>query len=193
MEERELNTIGEITSKFISSLLIYGLIFGILYSIIYNFILVKLLSNSLIFLAITTIFFHGLILYIIFRFTNTRAFKRISIVESQVKELMKNIAVLLIVFFVINAVSIFSNISAKIDEELNSNFSLNYSEKLLNSIYSNSQMDEYYKEKKNAISKVKSQLYMYFFFLETGLFVIYVFTINWEKKYLLQYARKKNE
>lgn len=187
MEDKELVTSGKITQALIGNWLLWGIVFGFLYSIIFGLITSKM--ESMVLVVIIAVIFQGVIAFIVWKFSTSSSFKKKTIDEEDVPKVMKNLIIFTIVICVLNGIYNFSTVNSSIDEALQSNYKLKYSESLMSSFYNDSQMKEYQAQKEEMLKEVKSQLYIYLIILEIGLTAVYLAVLPLEKKEILKYVK----
>ena len=184
--EKELATTKKITQGLIGNWLLWGIVFGIIYSIIYS--LITRSMESMIIQAVIAIVMQGIIAFLIWKISTKTVFKNKSISYDDVPTVMKNLIIFTIVICVINGIYQFSQVNSTIDNAINSNFQLKYTESMMSHLYNDEQMAEYNKQKEDAIAKVKSQLYTYLAIIEIGLTAAYLAVLPFEKKEILKYV-----
>lgn len=186
MENKEVSTTKKITQELIGGWFLWGIVFGIVYSIIYS--IASNFTESLIVKSIIAIIFQGIITFLIWKFSTKSTFKKRTMSKDDVPTVMKNLVIFTIIICVVNGIYQFVQVNKIIDKTLESNFQLKYTEKMMSYIYDDEQMEEYNKQKEEAISKVKGEAYTYLAILEIGLTVVYLAVLPLEKKEILKYV-----
>ena len=167
------------------SLSIYGVISFVLYRIIYALSYSYFVENEkYVLLAFFVIALQALIVFIIFKLGNKRAFKKGNIYKKDVSKVMSNILFVIIVLLLIQVFSIFASVDVAIDTALENDFGLKYSETILSNLFDENEMNIYQEEKENAIKESKKQVYKYLAIVETGICIVYISAILLEKKYI---------
>ena len=184
--EKEIATTKKITQSLIGNWLMWGIVFGIIYSIIYN--LITLFMESTIIKVIIAIVMQGIIAFLIWKVSTKSVFKNKTISYDDVSTVMKNLIIFTVVICVINGIYQFFQVNSTIDNTINSNFQLKYTESRMSHLYNDEQMAEYNKQKEDAIAKVKSQTYTYLAIIEIGLTAVYLAVLPLEKKEILKYV-----
>lgn len=190
MEEKKLNeenilTANQMVGELLLSLTIYGVISFILYRIIYALSYSYFVENEkYVLLAFFVIGLQALMLFIIFKLGNKRAFKKGNIYKKDVSTVISNISFVLIVLLLIQVFTIFASVELAIDTALENDFELKYSETILSNLFDEKEMSIYQLEKEKAISEVKKQTYQYLAIVESGICIVYIYAILLEKKYL---------
>lgn len=187
MEDKEVVTSGKITQALIGNWLLWGIVFGFLYSIIFSLITSKM--ESMVFVAIIAIIFQGIIAFIVWKLSTSSSFKKKTIVYDDVQKVMKNLIIFTIVICIFNGIYNASTVNSSIDEALQSNYKLKYTESMMSSFYNDTQMKEYQTQKEEMIKEAKSKLYTYLVILEIGLTAVYLAVLPLEKKEILKYVR----
>lgn len=186
MENKELVTSKKITQSLIGWWLVWGIPLGIIYSVIYN--LITNAVKSLILSAIIAIVLQGIATFLQWKFSTSSTFNKKTMSYNDVSKVMKNLIIFTIIVCIINGVYRFSQVNSTIDETVNSNLQLQYTESMMSHLYNDEQMAEYNQQKEKAIEEVKSQLYIYLAIIEIGLTVVYLAVLPLEKKEILKYV-----
>ena len=184
--EKELATTKKITQDLIGNWLLWGILFGIIYSMIYS--LITRSMESTIIKALIAIVMQGITAFVIWKVSTKSVFKNKSISYDDVPTVMKNLIIFTIVICVINGIYQFSKVNSTIDNAINSNFQLKYTESIMSDLYNNEKMAEYNKQKEDMIAKAKSQTYTYLAIMEIGLTGAYLAVLPLEKKEILKYV-----
>lgn len=190
MEEQNLKeqcilTANQMIGELLLSLSIYGVISFVLYRIIYALSYSYFVENEkYVLLAFFVIALQALIVFIIFKLGNKRAFKKGNIYKKDVSKVMSNILFVIIVLLLIQVFSIFASVDVAIDTALENDFGLKYSETILSNLFDENEMNIYQEEKENAIKESKKQVYKYLAIVETGICIVYISAILLEKKYI---------
>ncbi len=184
--EKELATTKKITQGLIGNWLLWEIVFGIIYFVIYSLIAHSM--ESMIIQAVIAIVMQGIIVFLIWKISTKSVFKNKIISSDDVPTVMKNLIIFTIVICVINGIYQFSQVNSTIDNAINSNFQLKYTESMMSHLYNNEQMAEYNNQKEDAIAKVKSQAYTYLAIIEIGLTTVHLAVLPFEKKEILKYV-----
>lgn len=188
MNEKEITTTGKMTGDLIGGFFLYGIIGGIIYSIVYALIVKSLFSGSPILTAITAVILQGITVYFVWKGSTASAFKKKTIYNNDVPTVMRNLIIFTIIICVISAAYNFIQVNSKIENELNSDPVLKLHESYMSLLYTAEEKAEYDIKKEEAISKAKTQLYIYLAVLEIGLLVVYLGVLPIEKKNILKYT-----
>ena len=190
MEEQKLNeqnilTANQMVGELLLSLTLYGAIVLILYRIIYVLSYSYFIENEQYALfAFLVIGLQALMVFIMFKLGNKRAFKKGNIYKRDVSKVMNNISFVIVILLLVQVLSIFASVDAAIDSALENDFRLKYSESILSNLFDENEMNIYQVEKENAIKEAKKQIYKYLAIVEIGVGVVYIFAILLEKRYL---------
>lgn len=187
MEDKELVTSWKITQSLIGNWLSWGIVFGVLYSIIFSLITSKM--ESMVLVAIIAIIFQGIIAFIMWKLSTSSSFKKKTIVYDDVPKVMKNLIIFTIVICIFNGIYNISTVNSSIDEALQSDYKLKYTESMMSYLYNDAQMEEYQSQKEEMIKETKSKLYTYLIISEIGLTAVYLAVLPLEKKEILKYVR----
>ena len=187
MENKELVTSGKITQLLIGHWLLWGIVFGFLYSIIFRLITSNM--ESIVIVAIIAIIFQGIIAFIVWKLSTLSSFNKKTIVYDDVSKVMKNLTIFTIVICIFNGIYNFYAVNSSIDEALQSDYKLKYTESMMSYFYNDTQMEEYQAQKEEMIKETKSKLYTYLIILEVGLTAVYIAVLPLEKKEILKYVR----
>lgn len=186
MENKEFATTKKITQELIGGWLLWGILFGIIYSIVYNLITHSM--ESLILKAIIAIIMQGIIAFLIWKFSTKSTFKKRTMSYNDVPTVMRNLIIFTVIICVINGIYHFSEVNDTIDKAVNSDYKLKYTESMMSYLYNDEQIEEYNKQKEDAIAEVKSQAYTYLVIIEIGLTAVYLAVLPLEKKEILKYV-----
>ena len=189
VNEKKILTANQMVGELLLSLVLYGVIFFILYRIIYALTYKYFTENqNYILLAFFIIVLQSLMVFAIFKLGNRRVLKKGNIYKNDVSKVMKNIAFVVVILLLIQAISIFANVETSIDTAIEEDFSIQYREKILSYLYDEDEMAIYQVEKEKAIEEAKKQVYIYLAIVEFGICVIYISAIFLEKRYLYNKA-----
>ena len=194
MEEQDLNenkilTANQMVGELLLSLVLYGAISFVLYRIIYALTYKYFSENQqYVLLAFFVIGLQALMVFVMFKLGNKKAYKKGTIYKNDVPKVMSNISFVIIVLLLLQAFSIFASVDTAINTALEKDFGMKYRETLLSYLYDEDEMAIYQIEKEKAIKEVKNQLYKYLAIVETGICAVYVSAIFLEKKYLYNKA-----
>ena len=130
----------------------------------------------------------GITIFIIWKFSTKSTFKKRTMSYNDVPTVMRNLIIFTIIVCVIDGIYNYSQVNSIIDEAVDSNFQLKYSESMMSYLYNEQQMADYNKQKEDAINKAKSQAHTYLVILEIGLTAVYLAVLPLEKKELLKYV-----
>lgn len=179
--DKSVISVGKMTTRLIVDWLLWGLLLGIIYTFVFS-LLTKAI-HSLIIQAILAIILQGITSLIVWKLATSSAFgNNKTIRPSDISKVMKNLIIFTVIICVLNSVFNVLETDSKIDKEINSNIKLKFSESFINSLYNDEQKAEYNKQKEDAISKVKSQLYTYVIIVDIGLTIAYLAVLPFEKK-----------
>ena len=189
MKNKENFTPKKITQELIGYWLLWGLLLGIIYSILFNFLISFI--NNVVLKVIITMIMQGITIYLIWKFSTKSALKNKTLDYSDVPKIMKNLFIFTIVICAINVIYQLSQVNSSIDNTIDSNYQLKYTENMMPYLYQDEQITEYNKIKEETISKVKKQVYRYLTILEIGLTAIYIAVLPLEKKEILKYISRR--
>lgn len=186
MENKEIVTTKKITQSLIGNWLLWGIVFGIVYSFVYSFI--AHFMESMVLQAIIAIVLQGILAFIMWKLSTKSAFKKNTITYNDVSTVMRNLIIFTVIICVVNGIYNLSQVNSTIDQKINSDYKLKYTESMMSYLYNDTQMAEYQKQKEEAIEKVKSQAYTYLAIIEIGLTTVYLAVLPLEKKEILKYV-----
>ena len=186
MENKEIVSSGKMSQHLMGNWLLWGLLFGFIYSFV--FALITNSMESLVLKAIIAIILQGIIAIVVWKLSTSSSFKKRTISFNDVPAVMKNLIIFTIVICVFTAIYNITSVNSSIDESINSNYKLKFSESMMSKIYSDEQMAEYNKEKEKVIAEAKSKANMYLVILEVGLTVVYLAVLPLEKREILKYV-----
>lgn len=186
MENKELVTSGKMTQSLIGNWLLWGLLFGIIYSFIYSLIASSI--ESMVAIALVSIVLQGITAILVWKFSTSSSFKKKTISYDDIPAVMKNLVIFTIVICVITAMYNISTVNTTIDEVIESNYQLNFSESMMSYLYDDEEIAEYQAEKEKAIEELKDKFYTYLIVLEIGLTAVYLAVLPLEKNYILKYV-----
>ena len=186
MENKEMVSAGKMSQHLMGNWLLWGLLFGFIYSFV--FALITNSMESLVLKAIIAVIVQGIIAIIVWKLSTSSSFKKRTISYKDVPTVMEHLIIFTIVVCILTGIYNIASVNSSMDETINSNYELKFSESIMSKIYSDEQMAEYNKEKEKAISEAKSKVNMYVVILEVGLTVVYLAVLPLEKKEILKYV-----
>ena len=186
MENKEMVSAGKISQYLIGNWLLWGLLFGFIYSLVFT--LTSNFIESLVLKAIIAVILQGIVAIIVWKLSTYSSFKKRTISNNDVPTVMKNLIIFTIVICVLNGIYNIASVNSSMDEAINSDYKLKFSESMMSSIYSDEQMAEYNKEKEKAITEAKNKANTYLIILELGLTAVYLAVLPFEKKEILKYV-----
>ena len=92
-----------------------------------------------------------------------------------------------------NAIYQFVQLNNTFSQVIESNYELNIKEKMLEQIYDNQEMQEYYQQKSKVIAEAKRQSYTYLVIFEVSLVVIFLAALPVEKKLIMKHIVAEGE
>lgn len=189
LKENKILTANQMIGELLLSLVLYGVISFVLYRIIYALTYKYFTENQqYVLLAFFVIGLQALMVFVMFKLGNRKAFKKGNIYKEDVSKVMSNISFVIIVLLLLQAFSIFASVDTVIDTTIEEDFSMKYRETLLSYLYDEDEMAIYQVEKEKAIKQAKNQMYQYLAIVEAGICVVYISAIFLEKKYLYNKA-----
>lgn len=186
MENKEFATAKKITQELIGGWFLWGIVFGIIYSVVSNLIIAFVKSQIL--QAIVVIVLQGIFVITVWKLSTSMTFKKRTMSRDGVSVVMRNLIIFTVIICVVNGIYNFVKVNNTIQEVLNSNVQLNWTEKRMNYLYSEEEMADYYKQKEEIIQKTKKQSYINLTLLELGLTAVYLAVLPLEKRELLKYV-----
>ena len=186
MENKEIISARKMSQHLMGNWLLWGLLFGFIYSFVFT-----LITNSMespVLKAIIAVIVQGIIAIIVWKLSTSSSFKKRTISYNDVQIVMKNLIIFTIVICILTGIYNIASVNYSIDEDINSDYKLKFTESMMSKIYSDEQMAEYNKEKEKAIADAKSKVNMYLVILEIGLTVVYLAVLPLEKKEILKYV-----
>lgn len=186
MENKELVSSGKISQYLIGYWLLWGLLFGFIYSIFIS--LITRFMESIIVKAIIAIILQGVIALIVWKLSTASAFKKRTIAYDDVPNVIRNLIIFTIVICVIIGINTIVSANSSMNESINSDYKLKYSESVLSRLYSEEEMAEYYKEKDKIIKEAKNKVNTYVIILDMGLTVVYLAVLAFERKEIMKYV-----
>ncbi len=170
MESKRVVGAGNIAGDLIAGFLVYGIIFGILYQIVYSKIVAHI--ESLVVVALIAIVLQGIIALILWKCSTSSAFKKKTMDINEVPKVMKILVIFTIVICVLNGIINYFNVDKQMDSYVD--YELKFKETIMENLYSDEKMQEYYSEKEAVIKEAKSQLKVYLIIIEIGLTAAYL-------------------
>lgn len=189
LKENKILTANQMIGELLLFLVLYGVISFVLYRIIYVLTYKYFTENQqYVLLAFFVIGLQALMVFVMFKLGNRKAFKKGNIYKEDVSKVMSNISFVIIVLLLLQAFSIFASVDTVIDTTIEEDFSMKYRETILSYLYDEDEMAIYQVEKEKAIKQAKNQMYQYLAIIEAGICVVYISAIFLEKKYLYNKA-----
>lgn len=185
MENKEIVSSGKMSQHLIGNWLLWGLVLGIIYSFIFPSIIYSI--ESIVLQAIIVVIAQGMIAVIAWKLSTSSSFEKKTIYFYEVQNVMKNLSIATILFCILTGIYNISSVNSSIDQIVNSNYQLQFTESMMSSIYSDEKMVQYNKEKEAAIADAKIKANTYLVILEVGLTVVYLAVLPLEKKEILKY------
>lgn len=186
MESKEIISARKMSQHLMGNWLLWGLLFGFIYSFVFT-----LITNSMespVLKAIIAVIVQGIIAIIVWKLSTSSSFKKRTISYNDVQIVMKNLIIFTIVICILTGIYNIASVNYSIDEDINSDYKLKFTESMMSKIYSDEQMAEYNKEKEKAIAEAKRKANMYLIILEVGLTAVYLAVLPLEKKEILKYV-----
>lgn len=189
-KEKKILTANQMIGELLMRIVVYGGISYIIYRVLYA-ILVNMLEKdkNFVLLGIIVIGLQALIVFITFKLANRKVFKENTIHKEDVRKVITNVYFVIVAILVIQVLGTFVNVNDTVDEFVNEDYSIRFTEAMISRIYDEEQMQKYHIEKEKAIQDVKNQLYEYLTIVEIGIVVIYVLAMLLEKKYIYSKAQ----
>lgn len=188
MENKPVAPIRTITGELIGGFLLYGLLFSLLYNVVYSAITDKISSDSLILSTIIAIILQGISVFCVWRCSIFTTFKKRALYKNDLNLIMKNLMIFTVILCLVDALLNFSKVNKQVEETINSDPNIIFSEHIANSLYDDDEIAEYKSEKEKAVNEVKSKLYAYLIILEIGLVAVYLGVLPLQKKAISKYA-----
>ena len=186
MENKEMVSASKMSQHLMGNWCLWGLLYGYIYS--FAFAVITRFMESIVLKAIIAVVAQGIIAIIVWKLSTSSSFKKRTISYNDVPEVMKKLIIFTIVICIITGISNISSVNSSIDEAVNSDFKLKYTESMMSYLYNDEQMAEYNKQKEKAIAEAKSKAYTYLVILEIGLTAVYLAVLPLEKKEILKYV-----
>lgn len=186
MENKEFVSSAKMSGKLIGNWLAWGIPVGLIYTFIYNAITMSM--DSLVLKSIVSIVLQGVLAILLWKLSTMSSFKKSTISYNDIPVVMRNLIIFTIVVCIFSGIYNIIRFNSSMDQAVNSNWQLQYKEKVLSKLYSSEQMAEYNKEKEKIISEVKGKYTSSLILLEIGLTAIYLAVLPLEKKELLKYV-----
>ena len=186
MENKEFVSSAKMSGKLIGNWLAWGISVGLIYTFIYNAITMSM--DSLILKSIVSIVLQGVLAILLWKLSTMSSFKKSTISYNDIPAVMRNLIIFTIVICIFFVIYNIIRFNSSMDQAVNSNWQLQYKEKVLSKLYSSEQMAEYNKEKEKIISEVKGKFTSSLILLEIGLTAVYLAVLPLEKKELIKYV-----
>lgn len=186
MENKEMVSARKMSQHLMGNWLLWGLLFGFIYSFV--FALITNSMESLVLKAIIAVIAQGIIAIIVWKLSISSSFKKRTISYNDVPTVMKNLIIFTLVICILTGIYNIASVNSSMDEAINSDYKLKFSESMMSRIYSDEQMAEYNKEKEKTIAEAKNKANMYLIILEVGLTAVYLAVLPLEKKEILKYV-----
>lgn len=192
-KEKCMGNKEEVSSREISrGLILYFILFNFLFGFIYSFGF-SLLSehiNSMMIMGIISVIAQGIITFTCWKISVSTVFKNKTMPRREVANTMRNIVIFTVIVCIINGVYQLSNVNKTIDEGINSDYGLKYKEHIISQIYDGERLQEYYKQKEEAIEKAKKQAYTYLLIIEIGFTITYLAVLPLVRKDIIKHVEK---
>lgn len=146
MENKEMVSAGKMSQHLMGNWLLWGLLFGFIYSFVFSLITNSM--ESLILKAIIAVIAQGIIAIIVWKLSTSSSFKQRTISYNDVPTVMKNLIIFTLGICILTGIYNIASVNSSMDEAINSDYKLKFSESMMSRIYSDEQMAEYNKEKK---------------------------------------------
>lgn len=185
MEDKEIVTSGKMTQYLIGNWLLWGIFFGIIYSFIYSLITSSM--ESMVGRVLVAIVLQGITAILVWKCSTSSSFKKKTISHNSVSVVMKNLVIFTLLLCAIVTIYNIHNINIIVDETIESNYELKFSESMMSYLYDDDEIAKYTKQKEEAIEKVKKQYYTYLIILEIGITIVYLAILPLEKREILKY------
>lgn len=184
----------KVSSDRMSQLLMgYWLLWEVIFTYIYSIVFSLLLDSTEFFIikVIFAVIIQAIMAILLWKVSTHSVFKKKTIDYNDVSIVMKNLIKFIIIFCVVNGIYTISTVNSSMDESINSNFELRYTESML-SIFNNDELMEQYKIEKEKIikdAKIKTNIYVAIY--EVVLTATYLAVLPLEKKEILKYVKEE--
>ena len=190
LKQEKIYTANQMTGELLLGMVLYGVISYVIYRIVYNILITFLNSEeNFVLLGIIVLVLQAIMIFITFNLANKQAFKNRTIYKTDVGKVMKNISFVIIIILLTQLLGNFSNVNSTVNEVLENNSEIKYSESLFNMTHSDNEIETYKIEKDKMIQEIKSSLYQYLAIVEVGIVGIYIIAIFLEKRTITNLAK----
>lgn len=187
MEKREIATTGKITAELIGGLYLYGIIIFFLYEIAI-YLVSKVISENSLFQAVFIVIAQGICVFFAWRGSIKSTFKKRTIEISKLSTIMRNLVICTVIMWLLGATINFIEIDKKIEENMKSDMKMQYKEYLMQYLYSEKELNNYYQEKEKEISKEKNKEQRHLVVLELALLMAYFIALFAQKETIASYC-----
>lgn len=187
MEKKEIASTGKITAELIGGLYLYGIIIAFLYELAVYFVSQAIPSDSFL-QAIFIVIAQGICVFFAWRGSIKSTFKKRTIEISKLPQIMRNLIICTVIMWLLGTAVNFSGIDRKIREKINSDSQTQYQEYLMQYLYSEEKLNNYYQEKEKAISKEKSKIQRQVFAIQIALLGSYFVALFAQRENIANYC-----
>lgn len=188
MGNKTIISSGKMTGRLILYWILWGILVGALQSA-----LVSTIANpieSFVAKAVVVVLIQGLCIIVLWKLSTLSSFKDKTISEEDIPKVMKNLLIYTIVIIIISCIINVYTVNNSIDQAVDSNYQLKFTEHSLSKVYNDEQMAKYNEMKENYISEVKKKVNEYIFIVDIAVSVVYLAVLKLEKKELIKYVKQ---
>lgn len=205
-ETKKIATTKEITKLLIGYFLLLTKALGVVVSVVgsvlgsvfsLSTVLITLFADSAIStiiditICIISIIVQIFIVFFAWKQSTKLAFKKKTINYNDVPVVMKNLTLLSILICIISAIWQYAIYGVKIESKLNSSSELEFRNEIVEPYYNDEQKEEYYSKREEFIKEIKKQGYKNLIIRQSGILIVYLAVLPYEKKRILENLEQK--
>ena len=170
MNNRETVSSGKMSAEIIGNNILLGIPFSIISSVVQG--MISNIFENIWLAIIATVAAQAIIVYVLWKITIENSFKKKTIVPEDIKKVMRNIIIYVVISIVISVGLNYYELQNNIKETMESSVELKIYDSYASMLYNEEQLAEYQKAKMEALNKVISQLKVMFFVLQSLLAIL---------------------
>ena len=148
----------------------------------------KVISENSFFQSVFIVIAQGICVFFAWRGSIKSTFKKRTIEISKLSTIMRNLVICTVIMWLLGATINFTEIDKKIEENMKSDMKMQYKEYLMQYLYSEKELDNYYQEKEKEISKEKNKEQRHLVVLELALLMAYFIALFAQKETIASYC-----
>ncbi len=185
-ENKNIISSGSMTGKLVGYYIAWSLLFGTIAYIINN-VAIGLIEN-MVFRFIIAVVVEIISCIIIWKFATKSSFKYKTISYFDMSKVIKNLAIIVLIVGIINFAYSYISFNYTVKQEIEENSKLNLYENLIYNYATDDQLEEYNREKQEAIDLAITQGNKYIISLHIVLIVVDLCILLVEKKFMFEYV-----